>query len=85
MKEETRLLIPTDSTKFMQDIEKEDNNQNYNSMIKEINVISEVFLKVISAMLDLYFEAHNCPEKEKSIVEQWFRVHIVQRISTFIS
>lgn len=55
MKEETRLMIPTDSTKFMQDIEKEENNQNYNCMIKEVNVISEVFLKVVSALLEKYF------------------------------
>lgn len=55
MKEETRLMIPTDSSKFMQEIEKEETNQNYNCMIKEINVVSEVFLKVVSSLISHYF------------------------------
>jgi hypothetical protein len=84
LREQTKVVLPADSDKFLQEIEQEELNAHYNTLVSYLNALADPLLEVLDRLIANYLAAHSCGD-ERGIVEQWLKAHITARIGSFIS
>lgn len=80
----SKVILPADSDKFMRDIEREELNNQYNTLVRQLNLISDCLLEVLDQLVCNYLTGHSCGD-ERAIVDQWLKSHVTVRIATFIT
>jgi hypothetical protein len=82
--EQAKVILPANSDKFLHEIEQEELNNHYNTLVRQLNLLSDSLLEVLDHLVTNYLASHSCGE-ERAIVDQWLKSHLTARIATFIT
>lgn len=63
LREQTKVVLPADSDKFLHEIEQEELNNHYNDLIRQLNTLTDTILSVLNQLIDNYLKAHDCGEE----------------------